>query len=159
MKAQHRRSNYTVYATSGNLAIAPTVKPEFTLIEGGLHHNNDRVERQTAQRQGRRSLELQNNSMRFKSLFAILFVAVSLLVASFTSDAIIANHKKQAFASAPTTTITVSSGDCLWTIAESHPVAGVSTRDVSRWIMQNNQLENATIYVGQSLVVPASASC
>lgn len=159
MKSQYRRSTKTVYSTSGNLAIVPTEEPVFTLIEGGLHQTDEQAVRKTDRRQVHRSIELQNNRMYAISIFAMIFVALSLLAASFASDAIIASQQRQAFAAAPTTTITVSEGDCLWTIAECHPVAGVSTRDVSRWIMQNNQLDSAAIFVGQSLVVPASSSC
>ena len=49
----------------------------------------------------------------------------------------------------------VSTGDSLWSIAEAHPVEGVSTPEVVSWIVKANNLPNSSVASGQALVVPA----
>ena len=50
----------------------------------------------------------------------------------------------------------VREGDSLWQIAEAHPVEGRSVADVVQWIQHTNGLNNATLFVGQVLIVPMS---
>lgn len=51
-------------------------------------------------------------------------------------------------------TVTVRSGQSLWTIAEAHPVPTLDLRDSVAWIRDHNHLPDSTLMAGQELEVP-----
>jgi len=53
------------------------------------------------------------------------------------------------------TPVIVSEAATLWTLAQSHPVAGLSTAETVALIKESNALRSATIHEGQILQVPA----
>jgi LysM repeat protein len=57
-------------------------------------------------------------------------------------------------ASAQYETVTVVSGDTLWSIAEDHSVDGVTTANMVDVIREANHLESACLYGGMQLLVP-----
>ncbi len=57
-----------------------------------------------------------------------------------------------------TSRITVSSGQTLWTIARTHPVAGLDTAQTVEVIRRLNNLNDSSIAPGDVLDVPAHAS-
>lgn len=89
-------------------------------------------------------------------IVAALLVAALLLVASL-SDSLTQQAIASAIEAVPTSTVTVGTGDTLWSIAEECAVEGVSTRDLVSWIEEENDLEGGLIVPGQVLVVPASS--
>ncbi len=50
--------------------------------------------------------------------------------------------------------LTVKSGDTLWTIAQEYKPSGKDMRQFVREISQLNNIDDASIYCGQKLVVP-----
>ena len=54
------------------------------------------------------------------------------------------------------TEVSVSKGDTLWTIAEAHPVSGLSTREVIDLVKEWNGLESGLLSPGEVLTVPAA---
>lgn len=151
---QNRTTHTTSYATSGNLALVPDEAPVFTVIEGGAPRRSTRT---TDQRTPLRA-EFRQGEARLGVRCAIAFVLVlvTLVGASFISDAVIAAACERSFERIGTESVVVHEGDCLWEIAEAHPVEGRSVNDVIRWIQRTNGLGNGTLYVGQELIVPLS---
>lgn len=52
--------------------------------------------------------------------------------------------------------ISVEQGDTLWSIAESHPIEGLTTRQCVQWIAASNGIEGSVIVPGQAIAVPAA---
>lgn len=52
-------------------------------------------------------------------------------------------------------TVRVHAGDSLWSLAEEHPVDGLSTRETSDMIRSVNHLEHGSLDAGAHLKVPA----
>ena len=69
-------------------------------------------------------------------------------------DAAHAGRVADALSNCATQSVEVSTGDSLWSIAEAHPVEGVSTPEVVSWIVEANNLPNSSVASGQALVVP-----
>ena len=57
-----------------------------------------------------------------------------------------------------TTSIRVEQGDTLWSLAERHQVDGMTTAQTVELLAQLNQIDDATIRVGDVLDVPAALS-
>lgn len=52
-------------------------------------------------------------------------------------------------------TVRVQSGDSLWSLAQEHPIEGLSTRETSDMIRDVNHLEHGSLDAGAHLIVPA----
>lgn len=52
-------------------------------------------------------------------------------------------------------TVRVQAGDSLWSLAEDHPVEGLSTQETSDMIRSVNHLEHGSLNAGAHLKVPA----
>ena len=52
-------------------------------------------------------------------------------------------------------TIHVQSGDSLWSLAEEHPIDGLSTQETSDMIRSVNHLDHGSLDAGVDLKVPA----
>lgn len=84
-----------------------------------------------------------------------LFVA--LAAALLTAQAFVRTAAHDAAAAAvEQTTVTVSAGDTLWGIAQEHPVAGLSSRQVIDLVKEWNGLDTGLIQTGMQLTVPRS---
>ncbi|MBQ9005372.1 MAG: hypothetical protein IJ092_03250 [Atopobiaceae bacterium] len=146
--ASHSNKRST-YLTQGNLALTPATQQDFTLIEGGRSR--------TASVQSRnldRAQQVQTFQMKMMALLTfVVFVAV-LAISSVASDALI-NSRHGQISDVPTTSVIVKGGDCLLSLAEEHPVSGHTPDEVVSWRHEANDLDTATLLVGQHLIVPA----
>lgn len=52
-------------------------------------------------------------------------------------------------------TVRVQSGDSLWSLAQEHPIEGLSTQETSDMIRNVNHLEHGSLAAGAHLKVPA----
>lgn len=52
-------------------------------------------------------------------------------------------------------TVCVQSGDSLWSLAQEHPIEGLSTQETSDMIRNVNHLEHGSLAAGAHLKVPA----
>lgn len=86
---------------------------------------------------------------------ACLVLVIASIALGLSILGTMAGARGSALSNIETTSINVSSGDSLWSIAEDHGIEGLSTRDVSDFIREANGLESATLHPGMSLVVPA----
>ena len=54
-------------------------------------------------------------------------------------------------------TLKVRAGDSLWTLAATHPIDGLTTRQVSELLVEANDLEGPLVIPGQTILVPVES--
>lgn len=140
------------YYTEGTSALEPET-PVLVLIEGGAHTANGTNSAPRRHQQATHEAEAQ---FKFAMTLAIAAVFVVFAIGSFVSNALIAERAAAALDQIPSQTVVVSSGDSLWSLAQSHAVEGYTTSELVDWIQEKNGLETATIQPGQKLLVPSA---
>ena len=85
----------------------------------------------------------------------VLFAVVAVALFSAQTFVRTASHDA-AVAAVEQTTIAVSAGDTLWGIAQAHPVAGLSNRQVIDLVKEWNGLDTGLIEPGMQLTVPCA---
>ena len=139
----------------GNLALkleTPTA-PAFTVVKGG------RSGFQTLPGQPVRSRSVATTSAPVAlkaSTIVALAVALTLFFVLATSI-FSARHAAYAESVSNVTyeTVRVQSGDSLWSLAQEHPIEGLSTQETSDMIRSVNHLERGSLDAGAHLKVPA----
>lgn len=139
----------------GNLALkleAPAV-PAFTVVKGG------RPGFQTLPCKLVRSQCVATTSAPVAlkvSTIVALAVAFTLFFVLATSI-FGARHAAYAESASNVTyeTVRVRSGDSLWSLAQEHPIEGLSTQEASDMIRNVNHLEHGSLDAGAHLKVPA----
>ena len=99
----------------------------------------------------------QNVDRRCDVVCVVVIALVSLIVFAGTwlyTDLSTEARLQSAFDASSYETITVVSGDSLWSIAEAHPVSGCTTQQVANHICESNNLESSYLATGIKLVVP-----
>ena len=139
----------------GNLALkleAPAA-PAFTVVKGG------RSGFQTLPVKPARSQCVATSSAPVAlkvSTIVALAVALTLFFVLATSI-FSARHAAYAESVSNVTyeTVRVQSGDSLWSLAQEHPIEGLSTQETSDMIRNVNHLEHGSLDAGAHLEVPA----
>lgn len=139
----------------GNLALkleAPAA-PAFTVVKGG--------------RSGFQAVAPKSNRTQHAAaasapvaLKASTVVAIAVAFTLFfvlATTVFTARHTAYADSLANVTyeTVCVQAGDSLWSLAEDHPVEGLSTQETSDMIRSVNHLEHGSLDAGAHLKVPA----
>ncbi len=139
----------------GNLALkleTPTATA-FTVVKGG------RSGFQTLSGKPVRSRRVATTSASVAlkaSTIVVLAVALTLFFVLGTSI-FSARHAAYAESVSNVTyeTVRVQSGDSLWSLAQEHPIEGLSTQETSDMIRNVNHLEHGSLDAGAHLKVPA----
>lgn len=87
------------------------------------------------------------------AVFAILVLVSAMLAAMFLVAAGSRSAFENALDSTPTQYVEVFEGDSLWTLAEEHPVSGLTTQETTELIRAWNDLDHATLQPGMELLV------
>lgn len=139
----------------GNLALKLEMPaaPAFTVVKGG------RSGFQTLPGKPVRSQCVATTSAPVAlkaSTIAALAVALTLFFVLATSI-FSARHVAYAESVSNVTyeTVRVQSGDSLWSLAQEHPIEGLSTQETSDMIRNVNHLEHGSLDAGVHLKVPA----
>ncbi|MGI6229564.1 MAG: LysM peptidoglycan-binding domain-containing protein [Tractidigestivibacter sp.] len=140
----------TYFGTDGNAALKPTTYRSLTLIQGYKNAPAPAPQRPQRPRQNAK----QEKRFVVAALLMAAALSLVLVVASAISDAAISAQSQQALSQISTCSVIVQPGDSLWSIAESHPVDGLSTSQVVTWISQKNSLDNSSLQPGQTISVP-----
>lgn len=135
----------TTYPVNGSLALKPRAygNQSFTVIEGG----SARVDAQAPSFMAQLH---QCCALIMVGLFACVLLAGAYMVLDAPAQAY-----QAAYESTELQAVTVSAGDSLWSLAESYPVAGVSTKEVTHLIEDWNDLSGGLIQPGDTLLVAA----
>lgn len=139
----------------GNLALKleTPAAPAFTVVKGG------RSGFQTLSGKPVRSQCVATASAPAAlkaSTIVVLAVALTLFFVLATSI-FSARHAAYAESVSNVTyeTVRVQSGDYLWSLAQEHPIEGLSTQETSDMIRNVNHLEHGSLVAGAHLKVPA----
>lgn len=139
----------------GNLALKleTPAAPAFTVVKGG------RSGFQTLPGKPVRSQCVATTSAPVAlkaSTIVVLAVALTLFFVLATSI-FSARHAAYAESVSNVTyeTVRVQSGDSLWSLAQEHPIEGLSTQETSDMIRNVNHLEHGSLDAGVHLKVPA----
>ncbi len=139
----------------GNLALKleTPAAPAFTVVKGG------RSGFQTLPGKPVRSQCVATTSAPVAlkaSTIVALAVAFTLFFVLATSI-FSARHAAYAESASNVTyeTVRVQSGDSLWSLAQEHPIEGLSTQETSDMIRNVNHLEHGSLDAGAHLKVPA----
>ena len=145
------------YRIDNDVKAVHNARPRFRVIEGGLAVNGSLAIDEGHVRQPEALGHVY--SLRTRVSLVAMTVAVCLVLASLwmLSDILVARAARSSFDSASYETITVHTGDSLWTIADEHPVEGRTTAEVARYIRERNQLADTCLYPGMELSVPQAS--
>ena len=148
-------SNMMVY---GNLALASgapacraDVKTRFVVVEGSL--GRARSERQVCHRP-------ETHTSRLARICAVAGVAVMFLivfVAGVSAFSSRADLVSQAASEVSWTETSVREGDSLWSLAESHPIEGLSTQETADIIESYNSFDSVVLIAGDTILVPSQS--
>ncbi len=133
------------YRCDGTSALAPEY-PALTLIQGGKSTSDAPV----------RTVEANRSAFSLKGLAVMVLVVFMACALCIVRDRCISASAYGALYGAQTTVVTVHDGDSLWSLAQNSSVTGVSTKDIVKWIENENGLDSANIQPGQELIVPSS---
>lgn len=139
----------------GNLALKleTPAAPAFTVVEGGRSAIQPVAVKPV--RSQRSSVVTAPVALKPSTIVAVA-VALTLFFVISTS---VFSARHAAYADSVTNvtyeTIRVQSGDSLWSLAEEHPIDGLSTQETSDLIRSVNHLEHGSLDAGVDLKVPA----
>ncbi len=139
----------------GNLALkleAPAA-PAFTVVKGGRSGFQP-----VAPKPNRTQHAAVTSSPAALKASTVVAIAVAFtLFFVLATTVFTARHAAYADSVANVTyeTVRVHAGDSLWSLAEEHPVDGLSTQETSDMIRSVNHLEHGSLDVGAHLKVPA----
>ncbi len=139
----------------GNLALkleAPAA-PAFTVVKGGRSGFQP-----VAPKPNRAQHAAVTSSPAALKASTVVAIAVAFtLFFVLATTVFTARHAAYADSVANVTyeTVRVHAGDSLWSLAEEHPVDGLSTQETSDMIRSVNHLEHGSLDAGAHLKVPA----
>lgn len=136
----------------GNLALKleTPASPAFTVVKGGRSHFQAVATKPV--RTQRAAAVLAPVALKASTIVAVAFTLFFVLATSVFS----ARHAAYADSVANVTyeTVRVQPGDSLWSLAQEHPIDGLSTQETSDMIRSVNHLDRGSLDAGAVLKVP-----
>lgn len=127
----------------GNLALAPVAeKPMFQVVDG----RRTTLSTVPAVRQ---------DTAHPVCVFAVVAICALMLAIGFLQLHVGQSTFDQMHESAARTEFVVQPGDTLWSIAQSHPLDGLSVDETVSIIRSWNDVPEGLVYPGMEIVVPA----
>lgn len=145
----------------GNLALKPERRaPQLEVVSGKKPSYVIAAPRQVAAPDRYAAVACRPDTRASKALSAIGIIAVLSIMLAFTGVSSVLNGaaRADAIASANRTEVSVLPGDSLWSIAERHSIAGLSTEESVQVISEWNDLKSSMLVAGTTLTVPAAIS-
>ena len=139
----------------GNLALkleAPAA-PAFTVVKGG----RSGFQAVAPKPNRAQHAAVASASVALKASTVVAIAVAFTLFFVLATTVFTARHAAYADFVANVTyeTVRVQAGDSLWSLAEDHPVEGLSTQETSDMIRSVNHLEHGSLDAGAHLKVPA----
>jgi hypothetical protein len=91
---------------------------------------------------------------RYRRLLVILSALVIILLSLLIAQGIHYSARAEELNVKTYQSVTISEGECLWTIAQQYKAEGMDVRRYVGEIKRINQLSSDTIVSGQSLILP-----
>lgn len=139
----------------GNLALkleSPTA-PAFTVVKGG----RSGFQALPGKPARSRCVATTSAPVALKASTIVALAVVLTLFFVLATSIFSARHAAYAESVSNVTyeTVRVQSGDSLWSLAQEHPIEGLSTQETSDMIRNVNHLERGSLDAGAHLKVPA----
>ncbi len=109
---------------------------------------SERVENSMTRTNTRKRYRIKNR-VRFAA-----FIVISLLMVCTLANTVLGFNNAVALTEQQYIEITVEPGDSLWTIAKTHMSDDMDPRKAVRIIMDENDMADCQVYVGQTLSIP-----
>lgn len=139
----------------GNLALKLEVpaEPTFTVVQGG----RSRFQPVAVMPDRAQHTVVAAAPVALKASTIVAFAVAFTLFFVLATTVFTARHAAYADSVSNVTyvTVRVHAGDSLWSLAEEHPVEGLSTQETSDMIRSVNHLERGSLDAGAVLKVPA----
>ena len=139
----------------GNLALKLEMpsEPTFTVVKGG----RSRFEPVAAMPDRAQHSVGAAAPVALKASTIVAFAVAFTLFFVLATTVFTARHAAYADSASNVTyeTVRVHTGDSLWSLAEEHPVEGLTTQETSDMIRSANHLERGSLDAGAVLKVPA----
>ena len=139
----------------GNLALKleTPAEPTFTVVKGG----RSRFQPVAAMPNRAQHTVLAAAPVALKASTIVAFAVAFTLFFVLATTVFTARHTAYADSVSTVTyeTVRVHTGDSLWSLAEEHPVEGLTTQETSDMIRNVNHLERGSLDAGAVLKVPA----
>lgn len=139
----------------GNLALKleTPAEPTFTVVKGG----RSRFQPVAAMPNRAQHTVLAAAPVALKASTIVAFAVAFTLFFVLATTVFTARHAAYADSVSNVTyeTVRVHTGDSLWSLAEEHPVEGLTTQETSDMIRNVNHLERGSLDAGAVLKVPA----
>ena len=139
----------------GNLALkleAPAA-PAFTVVKGG----RSGFQAVAPKSNRAKPADVASAPVALKASTVVAIAVAFTLFFVLATTVFTARHAAYADSVANVTyeTVRVQAGDSLWSLAEDHPIEGLSTQETSDMIRSVNHLEHGSLNAGAYLKVPA----
>lgn len=139
----------------GNLALKleTPAEPTFTVVKGG----RSRFQPVAAMPNRAQHTVVAAAPFSLKASTIVAFAVAVTLFFVFATTVFTSRHAAYADSVSNVTyeTVRVHTGDSLWSLAEEHPVEGLTTQETSDMIRSVNHLERGSLNAGAVLKVPA----
>lgn len=139
----------------GNLALKLEMpaEPTFTVVKGG----RSRFQPVAAMPDRAQHTVVAAAPVALKASTIVVFAVAVTLFFVLATTVFTARHAAYADSASNVTyeTVRVHTGDSLWSLAEEHPVEGLTTQETSDMIRSVNHLERGSLDAGAVLKVPA----
>ena len=139
----------------GNLALKleTPAEPTFTVVKGG----RSRFQPVAAMPDRAQHTVVAAAPVALKASTIVVFAVAFTLFFVLATTVFTARHAAYADSASNVTyeTVRVHTGDSLWSLAEEHPVEGLTTQETSDMIRSVNHLERGSLDAGAVLKVPA----
>ena len=139
----------------GNLALKLEMpaEPTFTVVKGG----RSRFQPVAAMHDRAQHTVVAAAPVALKASTIVVFAVAVTLFFVLATTVFTARHAVYADSASNVTyeTVRVHTGDSLWSLAEEHPVEGLTTQETSDIIRSANHLERGSLDAGAVLKVPA----
>lgn len=139
----------------GNLALKleTPAEPTFTVVKGG----RSRFQPVAAMPDRAQHTVVAAAPVALKASTIVVFAVAFTLFFVLATTVFTARHAAYVDSASNVTyeTVRVHTGDSLWSLAEEHPVEGLTTQETSDMIRSVNHLERGSLDAGAVLKVPA----
>lgn len=95
--------------------------------------------------------------MGVRDVVAAVLVAIAFCAFAATWLGHVAESSASAQVGVGYERVVVQEGESLWTLAEDHPVAGMTTREVVDLVSSHNGLTSSVLQPGQAIMMPTTA--
>lgn len=139
----------------GNLALKleTPAAPAFTVVKGG----RSGFQAQPTKPARSQCVSVASAPVALKASTVVAVAVALTLFFVLATSVFSARHAAYAESVSNVTyeTVRVQSGDSLWSLAQEHPIEGLSTQETSDMIRSVNHLEHGSLDAGAHLKVPA----